>query len=29
VALLDGGDASGTFSEDEIKDGKWESVGYR
>ena len=29
VTLLDGGDASGTFSEDEIKDGKWESVGYR
>ena len=29
VTLLDGGDASGTFSEDEIKAGKWESVGYR
>ncbi len=29
VTLLEGGDASGTFSEDEIKDGKWVSVGYR
>ena len=29
VAMLEGGDASGTFAEDEIKDGKWEVVGYR
>ncbi|PTE14780.1 ABC transporter substrate-binding protein [Pseudogemmobacter blasticus] len=29
VTLIDGGDASGTFAEDEIKDGKWEIVGYR
>jgi branched-chain amino acid transport system substrate-binding protein len=29
VTLLDGGDASGSFAEDEIKDGKWEIVGYR
>ncbi|MCB6176990.1 ABC transporter substrate-binding protein [Rhodobacter sp. Har01] len=29
VTLLEGGDASGTFAEDEIKDGKWEIVGYR
>ncbi len=29
VTLLEGGDASGSFAEDEIKDGKWEIVGYR
>ncbi|MFZ1470158.1 MAG: ABC transporter substrate-binding protein [Paracoccaceae bacterium] len=29
VNLIDTGDASGTFAEDEVKDGKWEVVGYR
>lgn len=29
VTLIGNGDASGTFAEDEIKDGKWEIVGYR
>lgn len=29
VTLDEAGDAAGTYAEDEIKDGKWEIVGYR